>query len=520
MFCMVLVLGLLNFFYGELVPAGGGLGWDGVLYADMVRNIGSVINGGQLSSYYAQRFLPSAIVRGVLLCARVPISNTNIIRGFEVYNLVLLLGVCRIWRRLADDVRLSLAGRWIGFSGIFVNFECSKQAFFYPVLTDVTALFIGMLLLLFFVEKKQVALFVTTVIGAFCWPVVSVYGALLLLFMRTELPEDVIEPASLRITIKGASITRHVKRGFIALLALSIIGNIILEHVRSLPGLACNLPYFMTHITPRFGALCTQRRELHGFERLLTSLPSFAVILIALAMLVASRKFFYAVLVSIRRARLALIVLSISAYFIPFFLVKAISNPHLANAGSLRDLIVGILLPQQGKLLLPVISLAVFWGPVLLLIILYWKTFCIEARKLGPGVVAVIGMSMLLGFNGEPRFLTAAWPLIVFVFVLSFETAHTKASFKYAFAALAVAYAQFWMKLTLSPWLPPDDERLLDYPKQLYFMHYGLWMNWWTYSIQFITLVLSAFWLYKTINEVGATEYERVSCSAISLPRS
>lgn len=46
MFCMVLVLGLLNFFYGELVPAGGGLGWDGVLYADMVRNIGSVINGG------------------------------------------------------------------------------------------------------------------------------------------------------------------------------------------------------------------------------------------------------------------------------------------------------------------------------------------------------------------------------------------------------------------------------------------------------------------------------------------
>jgi hypothetical protein len=266
MFLIVLVLGLLNFFWGELVPAGGGLGWDGVLYADMARNLGSIISGGQLSSYYAQRFLPSVIVRGILLCTRVPISNTNIIRGFEVYNLVLLLGACCVWKRLADAVHLSLAGRWIGFSGIFVNFECSKQAFFYPVLTDVTALFIGILLLLFFVEKKQVALFVTTVIGAFSWPVVSVYGALLLLFMRTELPEDVIAPASSRITIKGASITRYVKRGFVALLALSIIGKIILEHIVPLPDLACNLPTFITHIAPRFDALCTQGRELHGFD--------------------------------------------------------------------------------------------------------------------------------------------------------------------------------------------------------------------------------------------------------------
>jgi hypothetical protein len=520
MFCMVLVLGLLNFFCGELVPAGGGLGWDGVLYADMVRNIGSIISGGQLSSYYAQRFLPSVIVRGMLLCTRVPMSNTNIIRGFEVYNLVLLLGACRVWKRLADAVHLRLAGRWIGFSGIFVNFECSKQAFFYPVLTDVTALFIGMLLLLFFVEKKQVALFVTTVIGAFSWPIVSVYGALLLLFMRTELPEDVIAPDSSRITINGASITWYVKRGFIALLALSIIGNIILAHIGSLPDSACNIPTFMTHIAPRFDGLCTQRRELHGFERLLTSFPSFAVMLIALAMLVASRKFFYAVFVSIRRVHITLITLSIAAYLIPFFLAKAISNPHLANGGSLRDLIALTLLPPQGKFLFPIVSLAVFWGPVLLLIILYWKTFCIEARKLGPGVVAVIGMTMLLGFIGEPRFLTAAWPLIVFVFVLSFESSHTKASFKYAFAALTVMYAQFWMKLTLAPWLPPDDEGLLNYPKQLYFMHYGLWMNWWTYSIQLITLVLSALWLYKTVSKVGLTEYERVSCRAISLPRS
>ena len=33
MFLVVLVLGILNFFWGERVPAGGGFGWDGVVYA-------------------------------------------------------------------------------------------------------------------------------------------------------------------------------------------------------------------------------------------------------------------------------------------------------------------------------------------------------------------------------------------------------------------------------------------------------------------------------------------------------
>ena len=120
MFLVVLVLGLLNFFWGERVPAGGGFGWDGVVYAHMVRNLGSMISEGQLSSYYAQRILPSAIVRGMLLCSGVPMNNTNIIRGFEVYNLVLLLGACWAWKRISGAVHLSLAGRWIGFSGIFV----------------------------------------------------------------------------------------------------------------------------------------------------------------------------------------------------------------------------------------------------------------------------------------------------------------------------------------------------------------------------------------------------------------
>lgn len=42
MFLIVFALGFLNFFWGEKVPAGGGFGWDGANYANMVRHLDSM----------------------------------------------------------------------------------------------------------------------------------------------------------------------------------------------------------------------------------------------------------------------------------------------------------------------------------------------------------------------------------------------------------------------------------------------------------------------------------------------
>ena len=107
MVLLVLLLGILNFFWGEKVPAGGGFGWDGIIYADMVRNLDSFIDGGKLSSYYAQKMLPSVIVRSTFSLFSVPTSDLNIIRGFEIYNMILIVFTCLVWKRLANFLNLS-----------------------------------------------------------------------------------------------------------------------------------------------------------------------------------------------------------------------------------------------------------------------------------------------------------------------------------------------------------------------------------------------------------------------------
>jgi hypothetical protein len=519
---IVLTLGLLNFFWGELVPAGGGFGYDGVRYAEMVRNLDSMISGGQLSSYYAQRILPSAIVRSLMFLSGVWMSDANIIRCFELYNLALLVGACWIWKRVAGNFSLSLAGRWIGFSGIFINFQCSKQAFYYPVLTDVTALFIAMLLLLFYIEKKPIALFLSTIVGAFCWPVVSVCGAFLLIFLRAEIPTKFILPKEATIAIKSYKLPSFVKYAGLAVLAILMIWHSALAPLGPVSEHACtvfnNGLHTMAKIMPPavdaildrslmiINGECALVRVLNGFERLITGLPILAVIFAALARLMGAGRFFQVLRANLMSARWTLVVLSISAVLIPFIIVKLISNPEVANPSGLAVLIKFILLPQEGRYFLPIVSLAVFWGPLVILLVLYWNAFCAEARKLGTGGVVIIGITLFLGMVGEPRFLTLGWPFFVLVLVLALETSVTNSTFKYVLSALTILYAQFWMKFNLAPWLPPDGAGLLEFPKQLYFMHYGLWMSWWAYGIQLILIVLSALGLHRTVIKVGANE--------------
>lgn len=512
MLLVIFTLGFFNFFWGEIIPAGGGFGYDGVQYAKMVQHLDLMMSGGQLSTYYAHRMLPAFVVRSILLLTDVPMSDLNVIHVFEIYNLVLLLGAALVWKRVADSISLSLSGRWIGFGAIFINYAFSKQTFYYPVLTDVTALFLAMLLLLFYIEKKPFALFFITITGAFVWPAVSVVGAFLLIFLKAILPKEVIIPLLPTFTFKNVKLGNLVKLSGIVLLVLSVCGYLLLALTNPEAEQACNViknQYKLTANGVRPSIMYLIQRALSGsdpclivgIKQLLTALPSIFGVTVLLAMLIGSKTFFLAIFAHLRRVQIQLVVLAVAAVLVPFVLGKMLSNPDLANPNSLNDLILLVLLPPDGKFLLPFVTLGVFWGPAFLLVLLFWKAFSIEARKLGPGFLAAIGIYLPLGLICEPRFLTVAWPFLVVGLVLSFENFVKKPSFKYAFSILTVLFAQFWIRHNLAPWAPPDYSGLLEYPKQLYFMHYGLWMSWSSYILQLPILVLSGFWLFKTVNK-------------------
>jgi hypothetical protein len=496
MTCIVLIVGVLNFFWGEKVPAGEGLGWDGLKYAELVRNLGEMVSSGKLNTYFAQRTLPSAIIGQALHLLSLPTSTINIIRGFEIYNLLLLLCATFSWKTIADSTSLRIEGRWLGFFGIFLNYECSKQAFYYPVLTDVTALFISLLLLQFYLQRKAFPLFVVALIGSFVWPVVNLCGALLLFFLNIRIQDYKID-----VCIDKMGRSKHVKLyGTVLLLVTPVIGYIFLTNIGLPGGHICTMPRLLAKETDTNVVQCS-------LEGLLTGIPTIILLSIALWTLIASPLFVRSTLSGFSKISSRLIVLAIGVLLIPTLIVRVISNASLPNPNSLHYLLEYFLLPPNGKFFLAIVTLAVFWGPMFLLLFLFWRQFSLEAQKLGPGFVAVIGISMPLGLACEPRYITVAWPFLVIGMTLAVERMKMRRSFYYVFAGLSVIWAQFWMKINLAPWLGHDQLGLLEFPKQIYFMHYGLWMSWTSYLIQFPALVISALILRAAATQAHKYKY-------------
>ncbi|CAD6542189.1 hypothetical protein ACFQ3P_20695 [Paraburkholderia sabiae] len=479
MTCFVLVLGLFNFFFGEIVPAGGGFGWDGVTYADMVRNLGSLISDGKLSHYYAQRILPSAVVRTMLLMWRAPFTNINIIHAFSIYNLTLLLCATIAWKRIANHLSLSVTGRWLGFSGIFVNFIVSKQVMYYPVSTDVTAVLISLLLLLFYLKRSPIPLFTITVVGSFVWQITSIYGAMLMLSLCMTMNDESANPP--RSTFNSKKFFFVFKASFLVILALSITAYCIIAFVL------------------RFAPQNSER--VHVFERFFAGAPSLLAVIVAMLMVLGSLQNLSAIVAQRRTVKIHLWILAAAGLLIPACIVRLISNPALPDPNGFLQVLEWAVFPLngEGKFLLPLLTLTLTWGPAILLSVIYWPDVCVEVRKLGPGVMGVVAMTLPLGLVTEPRYVLGAWPFVVVALVLVLAKSKLSRPFTIAFFALAILYAQFWLKLNLAPWTGGDGDGLLDFPKQMLFMHYGPWMSWPSYLIQLPIVVLSGILLRRLL---------------------
>lgn len=506
MVLLVLAFGLCCLLAGEKVPAGGGFGWDGITYAAMVRSLDTIIGHGELSSYYAQRIGPSAIVRLVMTAGGLPFDNVTIIRVFEAYNLILLTATCLAWQRTAGKLAIGISGQWLGFLGIFVNFAVSKQALFYPVLTDVTALFMGSLLVLFYVERSALGLFLVGVAGSFCWPTLGITGTLLLLFLDVRVPVS----SPVRYDRSVAAIARHLSsRVFIVVAGMLASGAIL--YFLILPGSSLVKPCTAAAAATQdvFGAtLARIGRSVHSgaghgdacrnLRQLVTAVPSMLLAALALLTLVGSTGYVRDVFSNLRHVRRWPIALAVLCFVLPKIIIHLISNPAVQNPSSIQLLAFLSLFPADGKIFLPFVGVAVLWGPLILLSALFWPLFAEAARQLGAGVVAVLLVTLPFVLVGEPRFLTAAWPLMVLVLVLAFERfGAPDRRFTSVLTVLSVSWAQFWLPLTFFPWKGGDTDNLLMFPKQLYFMHYGLWMNWPAFAAQFLglSLTLLVFWV-------------------------
>jgi hypothetical protein len=465
---IVLICGVLAIQLGQVVSYNRGLGWDGKPYAYITAFLDRVITDRGLDSYRIQRIVPSAIVRfGMQVADLNPAHTASIVRAFQWYNLAMLIAGVYAWNGIATSLRLSTRGRWLGFVALFGSFAVLKLAFYLPVLTDVTALVLGLVVFYCYLKGRNLLLFFAALVGCFTWPVMQYIATLLLLFPRSAAknPQDTKALPAAVYALPAIAVTLVTWYLYVA--EYTILPNYAAPIWRaalaiSLLAVFCYLAAAMKYLVNREVVV----RTAHCFAEMRWTTTGYAF------------------------------GLWVAVYFIlHFVLIPGLDSPMEITFYTLVVMLESIAKP--GVFL---VAHVVYFGPVVLLAILFWGRVCEVLHTLGLGAVLVMTLGVGLALVPESRQLIAFFPLLVGVTAKAVDSYPPRSS-KWpdiAFIAATLVASRFWMPLNFSTF--EDKTSYCDFPAQWLFMTSGPWMSASTYAIQgiiAILLLLLFWWLYR-----------------------
>ncbi|TAF65860.1 MAG: hypothetical protein EAZ55_07720 [Cytophagales bacterium] len=181
-FLILLVYGCLQIWIGNIIPFCNGYGQDGCLYGAITENFYQKVITEGLNAYHVQRLLPLFIVHYLLKFLQIPLEAFYIIKSFQIFNLLILLGIQTIWWKICKLQTLNHTLFWVGLILALLNFQIGYNAFYYPIATDYLTYLLGFLLLYFYLRNWLWGMSVVSFLGAFCWPSFLYFSFFLMLF--------------------------------------------------------------------------------------------------------------------------------------------------------------------------------------------------------------------------------------------------------------------------------------------------------------------------------------------------
>lgn len=465
--CLFIIL-LVNFF-GEQLPArvNEGLGWDGKIYADITANFKDKINSKEVNAYYIQRIIPCAIVHYSLKFLKQPFTPKNIIIGFKILNCVIIILSVLLVLYLSNYLKLSLVQEILAFSLIFFNYPILKFSSYYAVLTDVSAFGIGVLIAFSFFTNRKLLLAISVLIGSFIFPTIIYTGILLLPFEMESIPK-----------LKTTTIISKFVVAFNLLFIISFI--VFLNH---------NINLVNKNIFPWTSRFVNQI----NFDLLLLSFIFVTLyIFYFFNRVFDSRLDFFNSFkkVHIKNILLALLVLVSYKYIICLFTNKNSSYEFL-------KFLQNIFIQSVTNPLNFLIAHIVYYGPLILLILFFFRDFIYSLRNFGLGLFLFISVYVFFMIGSESRQFINAIPIFAIVLVKSMQIYEPKIEFGLFIAGLALFMSKFWFKINVPGiFTKAHSEIWLVFPQQRYSMSQGPWTSNFMYVINSFIIVLLGLLIY------------------------
>jgi hypothetical protein len=330
------------------------------------------------------------------------------------------------------------------------------------VLTDTTALAVGMFLLYGYLAGRTWLVWLAGLIGAFSWPLI-LPTALVLLAFRRSAAEPAVETGRVGVwwCIAGA-------------LAIAL--------------------------TSAWRVLFV-RQTIDGAEPIWYSWVPLAAALLCAYLAVAAWWLIDRDVVSrLRhlfqqsRSRAAMSALSLLAVVV--CLRAVVFAPSGAPGYTLKQFLCAILVSSVAKPGIFLVAHVVYFGPIVLATVFLWPQVCERIRRQGLATVIVGGAAVLLSVASESRQLLSFLPLLAAFVVQAIDDLPKRRWRDMTLLATGVVLSKCWLPLNVGP----PTGSLLEFPDQLYFMNQGPWMSNLAFLIQgAIVLVFATVfgWMYR-----------------------
>ena len=452
--CLVFIIAVLSLFWGEKILEIGIFG-DEVDYRNIARDFPAEIFEKGQKNFRLQRILPSFLIYYGVKFLNQPHNDQTLIFAFGICSVFVITLSSWIWCLIADLLHISQKGKWIGFLALFLNYPILKQAFYNPVSTDYFAYLLGFLLLFFYLSDNFFGIYISSLFAVFCWPTLTYISVILCAFPREK---------------KGQSNEAPVKLYLNYWVALAVAGYLFYRMQY----------WFGEYAEPSFATGIFSTGTNHPIVPLLSFSKglSLCYVFFGLAILLNTQKIFspHYVLQNISVLRPLILVLFL--FGIRFFLYHVSVKKY--SVYSFMYLLKDTLGTSVMAPMLFLLSHIVFYGPFIILLVLFWGQTARLIQEQGLGLIICCAICIVLSLNSESRKIINFYPFFI-PFLIKILDDMRWPSFYYAFLTILSLFAsKFWLTVHNKPW----EGESLAFPKQNYFMHYGPWMNSQMYQIQ------------------------------------
>ena len=477
-FLLISLIVLLGWFLfvlccGEQIRVNHGLGWDGDFYARVALNPIEYITRIGVNNYKFCRVLPSIIVHysaelvGYRLCTD-SMTPDAVIHAFMVYNFLLITVSVFILYKIAQQLAWEPPIFVIAFTALFVNFPILKLSGYNPTTTDISAFAVSLLIFYLYLKKQQLLLFFVSLPAAFVWPTLVYTSLFLLIFTVQNLKQQQFVPTRVG-TIASAIIA--------GLLAAGTVYD-----------------YYGNHLRLPNGAT-----QVHEKVVIASVILFFMYVWLMLRPCMDVR---YARSTIWSGINLRGVVLSL-LLLIGVKTIIALFSKDVSTLTTLHQ----IRFMGQTMIVNPLVSVVAhvsYFGPGVILTLIFWRRVVLTAQRLGPGVMLFLLSSALLSIGSESRQSITAWPTIAILTCEALNRRGITRRMAYSLLLVALVTSRFWLNLNgTKEWTGPYTE----FPYQMFFMNFGPWLSTSMYAVfAAIASLLSIgiyFSLRHQVNDAG-----------------